>query len=294
MPLAVGVRAREDRDLPGRGDAHLRALPEARLGAERARHRGGRRPAGLDVGGEPDPEVPALLPRGLLVGPELPVVDHLERPVERRLVVPAVVQERDRRLVRELRGRHEVLPPELRDVHADGLRRQVAHPLEEVRRLGSARAPVRVDRRRVGEGADHLAVDLGDLVRAREERPVEEGRDERRERRQVGAQVRVRVDPEGDDLAVPVDRHLGLGDVVPAVGVRHERLAALRRPLDRTSELLRRPGDRDLLRVEEDLGAEPAADVRRDHPHLVLGHAQHERRHEQPVHVGILGGDPAG
>ena len=57
VPLAVGVRAGEDRDLPGRGDANLRALPEAGLGAERARHRGGAGPQASMYVAKPIPRV---------------------------------------------------------------------------------------------------------------------------------------------------------------------------------------------------------------------------------------------
>ncbi len=43
--------------------------------------------------------------------------------------------------------------------------------------------------------------------------------------------------------------------------------------------------------IEVDLRAEAAADVGRDHAHLVLGQAEHERRHQQPLDVRVLVGD---
>ena len=45
---------------------------------------------------------------------------------------------------------------------------------------------------------------------------------------------------------------------------------------------------RRLLGVEEDLRAEAAADVGRDHAHLVLRQAEHERAHQQPLDVRVL------
>src|SRR3546814_3604788 len=54
VALAVAVGAGEDGDRAGRIEAHLRRLPEADAGAERADHRRGGDAAGLDVGGEAD------------------------------------------------------------------------------------------------------------------------------------------------------------------------------------------------------------------------------------------------
>src|SRR2546425_7012569 len=40
--------------------------------------------------------------------------------------------------------------------------------------------------------------------------------------------------------------------------------------------------------------AKAATHVGGDHPHLVLGNAEHEGAHEQPVHVRVLRGHPEG
>ncbi len=52
-----------------------------------------------------------------------------------------------------------------------------------------------------------------------------------------------------------------------------------------------RPGDHHVLRIEVDLRAEAAADVGRDHAHLVLRQPQHEGSHQQPLNVGVLARD---
>jgi hypothetical protein len=71
--------------------------------------------------------------------------------------------------------------------------------------------------------------------------------------------------------------------------VGQEGLAALGRPLDGAVEL-GCPGGSHVLGVQEDLGAEAAAHVGRDHAHLVLGQAQHEGRHQQALDVRVLVG----
>ena len=73
--------------------------------------------------------------------------------------------------------------------------------------------------------------------------------------------------------------------------VRDERLGALGGPLHGAVELLGRPGDHDILGIEVDLRAEAAANVGRDHAHLVLGQPQHEGRHQQPLDVRVLARD---
>ncbi len=70
-----------------------------------------------------------------------------------------------------------------------------------------------------------------------------------------------------------------VGDVVAAHRVGEEALAALGRPLDRPAQ---RPGGERrhrVLRIEERLHAEPAADVGRDHPHLLGLQAEIGREH---------------
>ncbi len=79
--------------------------------------------------------------------------------------------------------------------------------------------------------------------------------------------------------------------MVAAMGVRHERFAAVGRPFDRAVELLGGPGQCDILCIKKDLGTESATDIRRNHAHLVLGQAQHEGRHQQALDVRVLVGD---
>src|SRR6185436_407619 len=110
VTLAVAVRAGQHLDGAGRIDAHLRRLPQADAGAERAHGRARGDAAGLDIGGEADAALHAFLGAQRLAGGEALVVGHLQRLVEAGLVVAGVVGHYDRRGVRE--GPDEVLAPE--------------------------------------------------------------------------------------------------------------------------------------------------------------------------------------
>ena len=79
-----------------------------------------------------------------------------------------------------------------------------------------------------------------------------------------------------------------MGDVVAAMRVGQEGFRAIRRPLHRALDLLRRPDADRLFRIDEDLGAEPAADVRRDDAQLVLGRDADEGREHEAGHVRVL------
>ena len=71
-------------------------------------------------------------------------------------------------------------------------------------------------------------------------------------------------------------------------------LGAVLHVLHRTPQLLREPEHHRVIEVHENLGAEPAANIWRDDPHLLLRHAQDEGCHQQLVHVRRLGGCPEG
>ena len=64
---------------------------------------------------------------------------------------------------------------------------------------------------------------------------VEIGRHRGGEGREIGAEIGDGADPKAEDLAVLVECHLGMGDVVAAVRVGQEGLGAIRRPLHRAA-----------------------------------------------------------
>ena len=65
-------------------------------------------------------------------------------------------------------------------------------------------------------------------------------------------------------------------------------------PFHRAAHLLGGPHAHRLLGVDEDLGAEAAADVRGDHPQLVLGGDADEGGEHQPRHMRVLAGGVEG
>ena len=79
-----------------------------------------------------------------------------------------------------------------------------------------------------------------------------------------------------EEIAVLVERKLGVGDVVARLAVAEERFRARRDPLHRTAGDLGRPQHQRRFVVDRALHAERAADVAGDDAHLVLRHLEHE------------------
>ena len=95
------------------------------------------------------------------------------------------------------------------------------------------------------------------------------------------------VRPDRRDLAVLRRRELERRHEVAAVDRRDRVLRALLDPLHRRAEAARERDGEQLLGVDVELGAEAAADVRRDHAQLRLGHPERGRG-EQPQDVRYL------
>ena len=80
--------------------------------------------------------------------------------------------------------------------------------------------------------------------------------------------------------------------VVAAVGVGHEGVGALGGPFDRAAELLRRPQHQDVLGVQKQLHAEPAADVAGHHPDAVFRDMEDALGQQVAQEVRALGRAP--
>ena len=214
----------------------------------------------------------------------------LHRLRQRRLVVAGVIERSDHGLVRE--GPHEILLAQVRRIEPKLARRDFDQPLDHEGRFGTSGAAIGIDRHRVGIDRIHLAIDRGDVVLPRQQRRIEIGRHRRREGRHIGAEIGDRLHRHADDLVVRVEAELGMGDVIAAMRVGDEGFRTVRGPFHRTRDLLRGPQAHDLFRIDEDLRAEAAADIRRDHPQLVLGRNPDKGRDHQPRHMRILAGGP--
>ena len=91
----------------------------------------------------------------------------------------------------------------------------------------------------------------------------------------VGAAVVEEAVPDAEDAAVPGRRHLDPVHHQPLVVGADEVLAAVLDPLDRAPQQAGGEGDQHLFGVDqEDLHAEAAAHVRRDHGDRGLRHAE--------------------
>ena len=291
MALAVTEGADQDFDGADRVDLDLGHFPHADAAAERPGGRRGRSDAaGLDVAGETDAAELAVLRRFRLPRLDAGVVGGLQRLVEEPVIIAGIVFPEDRGLIGEVVD--EVLPAQFGGVDLQFAGRGFHQPLEHERRFRAAGTADGIDRDGVGVDRPDIDVDRRDDVLAGHQRPVEIGRDERREERHVGADIGDGVDLQTENPVVPVEGDLGGGDVIAAVGVGQERLGPVRCPLDDAAGLLRRPEADDLLGIGEDLRAEAAADVGGDDPELVLRRDIDEGGEHDPKEMRVLGGVP--
>ena len=276
LPLALGAEQH------GRGPARI----EPDFGVLETRPRGA-----LDRVGKPEPEEAAALRRRFAPRAEAGVVGGGERLGHVRGVIAGVVDPAERVLVRHCRGRNQVPAPQLRRVMPQFARGIVDETLDHVRRLGAPVAAVGRRRARVGQGAEHVRMRDRDRVHAGERADVAEGTEQVALRGDVGADVRRRPHAQAEELAVRVERELGLADPVARMLVGENRLAPLARPLHRPAELLRRPQDEAVLHVGPALRAEAAADVAGDDADRGLGDAEDvDREHvAHPVRVLEVG-----
>ena len=162
---------------------------------------------------------------------------------------------------------------------------------------GRAGAAVGVDGDGVGEDADDVGVDGLEAVDAGEDLGAGAGRDEGGVVAEIGAHPSDVAGAHGEEGAVLVEGELALGDVVAAVGVGEEGLAALAGPLHGAAELAGGVADHGVLGVEEELHAEAAADVGGDDADAVEGRLEDDGgQHllDAPAALGVGGQRPLG
>ena len=174
---------------------------------------------------------------------------------------------------------------------AGHVRRLVHQALNQERRFGPAGAAIGVGRHAVGEDAFAHCVDCLDIVDAGHHHDREPGND-RAELVEVRAHVGGDLDPEREDAAIRVERHLPGRDVVAAMRVGEEMLAPVRHPFHRPAELLDSLHDKRIFPVVETLRAEPAADIGRKHMHgLRIGLQDFAHRVAHAMHALRADGD---
>ena len=182
--------------------------------------------------------------------------------------------------------------PQLQRVHAE-LGGQVVHGvLDGVGRLRPPRAPVGVGGHLGGEHAgalERVGVHLVDRVEHERAEQRHAGRDQH----QVGAHVGQQVDGQAAEPSVPVRRDLDPLQLVAAVVHGQVALAARLGPLHRPAELAGEQHGQHLFGGDLQLGPEPAADIRRHHPEVLLRDAE-DHGEQEPQDVRDLGGRPQG
>ena len=111
------------------------------------------------------------------------------------------------------------------------------------------------------------------------------------EGRQIGAHVAHQIDVHGQELAVLGQRHPRRGDVVAALRVAHEMIGAIGGPFDGAAQPARGDRDQRIFAIGKQLGAESAADIRTDHPHLLDRDLQDVLAHDIAQPVAALAAD---
>ena len=173
MPLAVAVRSGHHIDGAGGVDPHGGGFIQTDTRAERTCHRRRGDAAGLDIARQADAAVFATLGGLGTAGLEALVVDHLQRLVQRCLIVTNVILQRHWCLVREGILGDEVDPTEFGWIHADLACRRVHNPLQQVRGLRSSSTAICIYAGGCGRHAFNIGVNGRDFVTTRHQWCVE-------------------------------------------------------------------------------------------------------------------------
>ncbi len=106
----------------------------------------------------------------------------------------------------------------------------------------------------------------------------------------MGADIAGVAAAQAEEMAIGIERQLGLHRQVAALVVAQEGFAALAGPFHRPRQPLRRPAHQREFRIEGVAGAEIAADVARDHAHRVVGDTEDARELGfLPHHIAAAG-----
>ena len=133
-------------------------------------------------------------------------------------------------------GQHHVAAAQFDPVDTQFAGGGIDQALDQIVAFGTAGAAVGVHRNGVGEHAEHVGVDRLEAIDAGEHAGAGEGRDKGREGGQIGAHVGNIACPQRDEFAVGVDRQFAERQVVAALGVAEEGLAAVGCPFHRAPE----------------------------------------------------------
>ncbi len=288
MALAMIVGADQDRHLSGRMHPHGGALVKSTAGAEAPGKARRRQPAGLDIGRIAKSTELAVAFRRRLAPGKAGDIGGNQRALQASHRVAGVVFHQHRGLVGIGFLRNDVAPAQFDAVDAHLGRGDVDDAFDHEGRFRPPGAAIGIDRDGVGEDHLDVAVDRRRGVDAPEQRGIEIGRDIGPECREVGAHIGQCGDLQSEEFSVLVERQFGFGQVIPAMAIGHKALRTVRDPLDRPPDPFGRPGNDRLFAIVELLDAEAAADIRRDHAHLLFGYVENQGGHQKPHHMREL------
>ena len=175
--------------------------------------------------------------------------------------IAAVIGVGERGLERHGVGRNGVAPAQLGRIDRQLAGGEIHHGLQHIGRLRPAGAAVVAGHHGVGEHARHLDMDGGDHVGAGQHAQIVGGRSGVAVGAVIGADIGERAHPQGQKAALPVERELGLADIVAAMLVGQDRLAALGHPFHRPAGEPGGERGQRIFRIERALHAEAAAHI---------------------------------
>ena len=204
--------------------------------------------------------------------------------------IAGIVDLAGRGLVGHRARRDEILAPDRIRRHAELARGRIDQPLHHIGRLGAAGAAIGIDRHGIGEHGADAAMEGLDVVEAGQHAGAAM-RNVGPEGRQIRAHVAEQIDVHAEELAVLGERHPRRGDVVAPLRVAHEMIGAVGGPFHRLAQLARGECGQRIFAIGKQLGAEPAADIRTDHPHLFQRDLQHHAADDLAQAMAALAAD---
>ena len=286
------MRAGDDDDRTRRIHTNGRAFEHAAATARRHDELRGARAAGFDVARDADAAQLAALLRFRAALLEAGVITELDRLGDDLGIIARVIFGTKRSAIRKRSWPDEIAPTQFDLVDAEIACGLIDDAFDHIRGLGTARTAISIHRHGVGPGTLHVAVGRRDDVGAAEHRRVVIRGDCRPERGVVRAHVGLGADAQREELRVLVERELDMCQVIAAMTIADERLAAIRSPVHGTADALRRPQHDHVFVVMKGLRAEAAADIRRDHADLGFRRLQRGGGQQHALHVRILRGQP--
>ena len=222
VPLPVAVRPGHDNQ-PTRGiDPHCGAFIKPCACAQLANKVTGRNAASLDITVDPKAAQFSSRLRGAAARRKTGHVCHLFQLIHGRDIITGVILHRHRRGIGEFGD--EVLTPQFDRINTQFMRGLVHQPFQLVGCLRSPGTAIGVNRHGVGEHRFDVHIDQRRAIVAGHQRAMQPRRHRRCEGGQIGTHVGIGIRADRGKVVVRIQRQLNLGDVIAAMGVRHERL----------------------------------------------------------------------